>query len=101
MPYIEVEFVLEETGVLIKKKSPHTSPVEKVYGILKRKLEHLKPIRPESLEAFTLPNIVQWIMYVPLTAGSRAIMIGVALGTIATCLKIILGIDRPYQGEGK
>lgn len=56
---------------------------------------------PARLEAFELPNLVQWIMYVPLTAGSRAIMIGVALGTIATCLKIILGIDRPYLGGGK
>ncbi len=37
MPYIEVEFVLEETGVLIKKKSLHTSPVEQVYGILKKR----------------------------------------------------------------
>jgi len=36
MPSIEVEFVLEETGVLIKKKSLHSSPVEEVYGILKK-----------------------------------------------------------------
>jgi hypothetical protein len=56
---------------------------------------------PDQLEPFELPNLVHWIMYVPLTAGSRAIMIGVALGTIATCLKIILGIDRPYLGGGK
>jgi len=37
MPYIEVEFVPEETGVLIKKKSLYSSPVEQVYGILKKK----------------------------------------------------------------
>ena len=37
MPYIEVEFVPKETGVLIKKKSIHSSPVEQVYGILKKK----------------------------------------------------------------
>lgn len=36
MPSIEVEFVLEETGVLIKKKSLQSSPVEQVYGILKK-----------------------------------------------------------------
>ena len=36
MPYIEVEFVPEETGVLIKKKSLYSSPVEQVYGILKK-----------------------------------------------------------------
>jgi len=37
MPTIEVEFVPEETGVLIKKKSLYSSPVEQVYGILKKK----------------------------------------------------------------
>jgi AbrB family looped-hinge helix DNA binding protein len=37
MPYIEVEFVPKETGVLIKKKSLHSSPVERVYGILQKK----------------------------------------------------------------
>ncbi len=36
MPFIEIELVPEETGVLIKKKSLHSSPVEKVYGILNR-----------------------------------------------------------------
>ena len=30
MPDIEIEFVLEETGVLIKKKNLHSSPVEQV-----------------------------------------------------------------------
>ena len=37
MPYIEVEFVPEDAGVLIRKKSVQSSPVEQVYGILKKK----------------------------------------------------------------
>lgn len=37
MPYMEVEFVPEKTGVLIRKKSFHSNPVEKVYGILEKK----------------------------------------------------------------
>ena len=37
MPTIEVEFVPEENGVLIKKKGLHSNPVEQVYGILKKK----------------------------------------------------------------
>ena len=48
MPYIEVEFVPEETGVLIRKKSLHSSPVEQVYGILKKKAntdEYIEAIR--------------------------------------------------------
>ena len=36
LPQIEVEFIPEKTGVLIKKKSGHISPVQQVYGILKK-----------------------------------------------------------------
>jgi hypothetical protein len=32
------------------------------------------------------------------TAGGRGILLGVALGTIATSLRILLGADRPYGG---
>jgi AbrB family looped-hinge helix DNA binding protein len=37
LPNIEVEFVPEESGVLLRKRARRASPVEKVYGILKRK----------------------------------------------------------------
>ena len=40
----------------------------------------------------------QWIMALFVTAGNRAIMIGIALGVVATSLKILLGIDRSYLG---
>ena len=36
LPNLEVEFVPEESGVLLRKKARHSSPVEKVYGILKK-----------------------------------------------------------------
>ena len=39
LPHIEVEFVPEKTGVLIKKKSGYISPVQQVYGILKKYTE--------------------------------------------------------------
>jgi hypothetical protein len=32
------------------------------------------------------------------TAGQRAIMIGIALGTAAISLRVILGLDRSYLG---
>ncbi len=54
---------------------------------------------PPSLEWLGIANGVQWIMSVPITAGNRAIMIGVALGIISTSLKVMLGIDRTYLGE--
>lgn len=37
LPNIDVEFVPEGNGVLLRKRARHASPVEKVYGILKKK----------------------------------------------------------------
>lgn len=50
---------------------------------------------------FQVPELSTWIMVVFNTAGTRAIMIGIALGIISTSLKIILGIDRSYLGSDK
>ena len=54
---------------------------------------------PESLSFLEIPNIANWLMAWPNTAGQRAIMIGVALGIIATSIRIILGIERTYLGR--
>ncbi len=43
-----------------------------------------------------LPVIKDWILDVPTLAGVRGILMGVALGTIATGLRILIGSDRPY-----
>jgi hypothetical protein len=56
--------------------------------------------------AFTLPGLNipmlaelrAWITQVWAIAGMRGILLGVALGTIATGLRILLGSDRPYGG---
>ncbi len=37
-----------------------------------------------------------WLAQVPAAAGARGILLGVALGTVATGLRILLGSDRPY-----
>jgi len=38
------------------------------------------------------------IVQIPAVAGARGILLGVALGTIATGLRILIGADRPYGG---
>jgi len=43
-----------------------------------------------------LRDLRAWIAQVPAAAGARGILLGVALGTIATGLRIIMGADRPY-----
>ncbi|MHB0996627.1 MAG: hypothetical protein ACYC2I_09690 [Elusimicrobiales bacterium] len=44
-------------------------------------------------------EIVQWLMDVPVVAGKRGIMMGLAIGGIVTALKIIFGIERQYMGK--
>ena len=43
-----------------------------------------------------LPAAREWIYAIPVTAGVRGILLGVALGTIATALRVLLAVDHPY-----
>jgi hypothetical protein len=45
-----------------------------------------------------IPVISEWIMQVPNLAGQRAVMIGAAMGVVATSLRMIFGIERSYLG---
>lgn len=52
---------------------------------------------PEDLR---LGSVAEWILRVPQNAANRAILIGAALGVMATGLRVILGIERSYlSGE--
>jgi hypothetical protein len=46
------------------------------------------------------PKMSSWLMTVPNVAGQRGMIIGAAMGMIATGLRVISGIERPYlKGE--
>jgi hypothetical protein len=43
--------------------------------------------------------ISPFVEQVPAAAGARGILIGVALGTLTTGLRVLFGADRPYGGK--
>jgi hypothetical protein len=45
-----------------------------------------------------LSSLRSWLTQVPALAGARGLLIGVALGTVAAGLRILIGTDRPYGG---
>lgn len=49
---------------------------------------------PLSTELTALKN---WIVAVPALAGVRGLILGVALGTVVTGLRVLMGVDRPYS----
>jgi hypothetical protein len=50
------------------------------------------------VQAPLVGDLRDWINRVWSLAGTRAILIGVALGAIATGLRVLIGADRPYEG---
>lgn len=54
-----------------------------------------------SIPPATLPFlhvIRDWILRVPALGGARGLLLGIALGTITTGIRILMGTDRPYGG---
>ncbi len=54
-----------------------------------------------SIPPATIPflqMIREWILRVPALGGARGLLLGIALGTITTGIRILLGTDRPYGG---
>ena len=51
-------------------------------------IESLAPLRVWS----------DWLLDVPVSAGARAILLGIALGVVVTGTRVLLGQDRSYRG---
>ena len=48
-----------------------------------------------------LPDAANWLMEIPQNAAKRGILIGAALGVMATGIRLILGLEKTYgSGEG-
>jgi len=45
------------------------------------------------------PEVADWVLRVPSMAARRGIFIGIGLGSIATALRVIVGIERTYLGR--
>ena len=56
---------------------------------------------PDFMEGLEADKLTEYLMTVFNTAGNRAIMIGIALGTASVSLKILLGVERSYLGSGE
>lgn len=52
-------------------------------------------------EPMRLGVVQDWIMNFPQNAAKRAVLIGAAMGVMATGLRVILGIERSYLGGGE
>ena len=44
-----------------------------------------------------LPELAGWVFNNPSSAAKRGILIGVGLGSVATALRVILGVERSYM----
>ncbi len=51
---------------------------------------------PTLLADTTLRDVVRTITRVPAIAGARGLLLGIALGSVATGLRLLMGLDRPY-----
>jgi hypothetical protein len=56
------------------------------------------PLGEWLLRTSLFSDLAEWIVAVPTTAARRAIYVGISLGAVATSLRIIFGIERPYMG---
>jgi hypothetical protein len=50
-----------------------------------------------GIDKLGLEELRTWIVQVPAMAGTRGILLGVALGILTTGIRILIGAERPYE----
>ena len=51
---------------------------------------------PSLTSSATLRDLLSAIVHIPAVAGARGLLLGIMLGTVATGIRVLLGLDRPY-----
>ena len=54
-----------------------------------------------NLISHWVPDAADWLMEIPQNAAKRGILIGAALGVMATGIRLILGIEKTYGSGGE
>lgn len=47
--------------------------------------------------ADAIQDFRDWLMRIPVSAGARGLLLGIALGTLVTGVRVLVGIDRSYR----
>jgi hypothetical protein len=42
-------------------------------------------------------DIRDWVLEIPVSAGARGILVGIALATVVTGVRVLIGVDRSYR----
>ena len=66
--------------------------------VARKQLKRLRQMQVGSAEYTVVRTYIDWILDIPNNAGRRAIMMGAAIGAIATGLRVILGLERSHLG---
>lgn len=59
----------------------------------------LLALMPTPIGPFPGGQLIQYVIGLFTSGGTRGLLIGVALGTLLTSLRVLFGADRPYGGN--
>jgi hypothetical protein len=78
---------------LLRRRASLTAIVFVVVAVIS--LAGMAPL-PAGLPDIGVRDVWIWLAQVPAVAGARGLLIGIALGIVATGLRLLLAVDRPY-----